>query len=221
MFDPLQLLVLLLTVLLISQISATGSEVPSIDTASRSLQEIRQLALTKSLPRRSLTKLLSNHGNVQVIIGYGTDEALQYVQNISTFWHQSSSLERIDAVAAAIPESLWQNVTEHEGIEWIDKDEAWKPTSTSLSEAVYGLEMIQGTSQRLVSSTILSSDSPCNDPNGLRIGILDSGLDTSHVDIPCMDIDNPETNCIGTEIDLYEDELWYKPDTFHGTHVSK
>lgn len=86
------------------------------------------------------------------------------------------------------------------------------------SESVpYGISMTKGDSSLI--PTAQRSSSACSDPNSFKVAIIDSGVQVGHPDIPCLPIDDPNTNCKGTSIGTVD--LWYDPkgSAGHGTHV--
>lgn len=53
----------------------------------------------------------------------------------------------------------------------------------------------------------------CSDPNSLKVAIIDSGVDSSHIDLSCA----LYNNCIGKTFG--SNEAWNAPDDSHGTAV--
>jgi serine protease len=82
-----------------------------------------------------------------------------------------------------------------------------------------GISVAQGRSS-VIPTPPSSSTGACNDPNSFKVAIIDSGLDASHPDIPCRDINAVDTNCKGTSIGI-NGQAWYEPSSraWHGTHV--
>jgi serine protease len=88
------------------------------------------------------------------------------------------------------------------------------------SESIpYGISMTKGDSP--IIPIAQGSSSACSDPNSFKVAIIDSGVQVGHPDIPCLPIDDPNTNCKGISIGI--DGLpWYAPRgrfAAHGTHV--
>jgi serine protease len=89
---------------------------------------------------------------------------------------------------------------------------------TQDSESVpLGIAETKGDS-RLI-PTPQGSSSACSDPKSFKVAIIDSGVQVGHPDIPCLPIDDPDTNCKGTSFGI--DDPWYDPQgsAGHGTHV--
>jgi serine protease len=70
------------------------------------------------------------------------------------------------------------------------------------------------------SSSSSSSSGACNDPNSFKVAIVDSGLQADHPDVPCRDVNDVDTNCMGASFGI-GDLPWYAPQNqaWHGTHV--
>jgi serine protease len=86
-----------------------------------------------------------------------------------------------------------------------------------------GIALTQGGSSTVIpttSSFTAGGDGACNDPNSLRVAIVDSGLQGNHPDLPCRNINSSNSNCIGTSIGV-EGQPWWAPGSraWHGTHV--
>jgi serine protease len=96
----------------------------------------------------------------------------------------------------------------------VEEDGTMTPDSESVP---FGISMIAGDSPLI--PTAQGSSSACSDPNSFKVAIIDSGVQVGHPDIPCLPIDDPNTNCKGTSIGI--DDPWYDPkgSAGHGTHV--
>jgi serine protease len=86
----------------------------------------------------------------------------------------------------------------------------------------YGVSTIRADNTQYpppVAST--GSGAPCSDPNSFKIGIVDSGLDVNHPDLPCFNVDDSSsTNCVGQTFGVSLDGEWFQPTDIHGTAVA-
>ena len=150
---------------------------------------------------------------VHVIIRYNNDNGREHIKEMATSVHQGPGLKTVHAVAATIVKANLTLLDEDPGIESIEEDYIFKPWGEI---EPYGLDMIQATSNVIPSP--LSENSPCRDKASFKVGIIDSGLAAGHPDIPCLDLDNPDTNCLGQSFGLGNEEYWYAPSDAHGTY---
>jgi subtilisin family serine protease len=74
------------------------------------------------------------------------------------------------------------------------------------------------------SSSPTTWEGDCNDADTIRIGIVDSGSDSSHPDSPCYNAANggstTSSNCVGETFGLDSGMVWNKPADSHGTMVT-
>jgi hypothetical protein len=90
---------------------------------------------------------------------------------------------------------------------------------TQDSESIpIGISMTKGDSTIIPASR--GSSSACSNPDSFKVAIIDSGVQVGHPDIPCLPIDDPDTNCKGVSIGI-DGQPWYAPKgkAGHGTHV--
>jgi serine protease len=100
-------------------------------------------------------------------------------------------------------------------LRFVEEDGMMTPDSESVP---YGISMTKGDSNNIPAAR--GSSSACSDPKSFKVAIIDSGVEVGHPDIPCLPIDDPNTNCKGVSIGI-DDLPWYAPkgNAGHGTHV--
>jgi subtilisin family serine protease len=99
---------------------------------------------------------------------------------------------------------------------YVEADSLVRP----LGEVVpYGIDIINARGLYPPAASSSTTGSPCSDPSSFKIGIVDSGLDVNHPDIPCFNTDDPSiASCIGTSFGLASG--WSSPTDNHGTFVT-
>lgn len=133
----------------------------------------------------------------------------------------NKALDRVSAKKGKLTRSEVQDLIDNDpDILYVEEDSYVYP----LAEIVpYGIEAIKANNAQYPPQPTSSSSTgaPCSDPNSFKIGIVDSGLDISHPDIPCFNTDDESTsNCIGSAFGLGMDEEWSAPTDLHGTFVT-
>lgn len=126
-------------------------------------------------------------------------------------------LARVHAVQASLNRTMIRELQKHDEIIYIEED---PPVQMLREIQTVPLELINALSDSL--PTPSSSDSgACSDPDSFKIGIVDSGLDVNHPDIPCFNMGTSRATCIGAEFGIAADEFWDQPETLsHGTMVA-
>lgn len=125
-------------------------------------------------------------------------------------------LDKINAMVIQADDALIQELQMDPDIDEIKQEPRYFPTSTIVTP--YGLEKVQGGAFNTMVPPVTLSGGGCGDPKTFRIGVVDSGLSTSHPDFFCGDITSSNTRCLGKEFGLRD--VWHNPLDSHGTHVS-
>ena len=164
-------------------------------------------------------------GHVNVIIGLkkdqkegALDELRRSISSESQDEEKGHGLKRVRATSAKLTKKEIKKLLKRGDIEYIEED---YPVFIDSSEIVpYGVRLSQGddpgTADYQFYTTLTTG--ACNDPSSPKVAIIDSGADTTHTDLPCRDILDEDTNCIGKEFGV-EGETWNNPLNPHGTHV--
>jgi len=153
-----------------------------------------------------------------VLVGYrDRDRLLRHANSRRLSATTNRGLDRVDAVKLELDDDELEALRQEQGdnLLYVEDDSLVKP----LGEIVpYGVQLVvAGTGGSTLSDpaaggAALTSD--CTDPNSFKIGIVDSGADANHPDLPCT-----TENCVGREFGLRSNEYWYSPTDIHGTHV--
>jgi hypothetical protein len=90
---------------------------------------------------------------------------------------------------------------------WVNNEEdgEWK---------VYAIPLTQADSSNIPSS---SKFGDCDKDKSFKVAIIDSGVQISHEDLPCVN-SKRGTNCIGRSFGT-DDDWWDPYEAWHGTHV--
>lgn len=165
-----------------------------------------------------------DYGNVDVIIGLkdaeDEEKLLLSVSGVE-LKHLSGETgrKRVNAAKANLSKRDIKQLLQRDDIAYIEED---TPIYLDSSQETipYGISMTQGYQSGTKSHRSFAdmTAGACNDPLSRKIAVIDSGALASHPDLPCRDITEEDTNCIGKEFGI-EDELWYAPANPHGTHV--
>lgn len=133
---------------------------------------------------------------------------------LSTYTTQQKAFQYIPStVRAKIKTSRLDQLRQDPNILAVEHDTIWYPSD------LYGMKMVQAYSTSVPSSS--GGTASCRDPDVIKIGVIDDGLDVNHPDIPCRDINDKDTNCIGKEFGIDGDGKWHNPKrSVHGTHVA-
>lgn len=175
---------------------------------------------------------------VKVIIKYKNDNGRAFAEGKARAYRAGPGLQKLGALSAAVHNSTLTDLDADPNIEYWEHDQYLRPmTITDPKVFMWNMQLIQANdpseanSSGYVYSTAstesamppapypLTMSSPCSDPNTFKIGIVDSGTDVRHPDLPCWNFSDPSTNCIGEPFGLMSDETWYQPTDVHGTHV--
>lgn len=154
-----------------------------------------------------------------VILKYRNDLGRTSIELGSHSFRQGIGLSRQNSMAAEVTLAELQKLEQDENIERVEENFVMRPFTTGGGEIIpYGLNLIKATSPNTPIPPFQSVS--CNDPNVFKVGIVDSGLDVTHPDIPCKPIEDEDTNCIGESFGLRnDDDAWYVDQGAHGTHV--
>jgi hypothetical protein len=183
-------------------------------------------------------RFLDEDTPLPVIVGYkkvteGGATTLASVSSSSNAGPSSSSrysdqrlsggeaLDRVSARKGKLTRSEVQQLMDSDpDILYVEEDFIMRP----LAEVIpYGIEAINAYGQYPPQpSAALDSGAPCSDPSSFKIGIVDSGLDVNHPDLPCYNTgDSSLANCVGTTFGLgVGDGEWSSPNDIHGTFVT-
>lgn len=107
---------------------------------------------------------------VHVFIGVKTDTAYPVVLNKAK--RVSPPLKRVKAVAAVVSRSKLQELQDDPDVDYVEVDGMAYELDTGSAE-LYGLKMVQAESSLIPKPNISSA---CNDPDSMKIGIIDSGI---------------------------------------------
>jgi subtilisin family serine protease len=183
---------------------------------------------------RQFAKLLEEFGDygddeeeMKVLIGY-KDSAVggMGLQQSSSSSSSSSSsrtfktgkgLSRVHAVRANLNRTALQMLESDPGILYIERDPKVAMLGDLDNSAHLAMINAMYTS---IPTPSQSTSGACSDPNSFKIGIVDSGVDIYHPDIPCFNVGLSNANCIGTEFGVSDDEKWFSPLMSHGTMVT-
>lgn len=144
---------------------------------------------------------------VPVIIGYRN----AYGRSAIRSRHTETDIDTANAVATTMPVADLLSLADNYNIAYIERD-----AIVYASETVpYGISDTKGISVNAAgtaavsTSSSLASHHPCNDPSAVRVAVLDSGVDTSHNDLPCKFADT----CIGKDYMKGDGGEWFAPTT--------
>ncbi|GKZ00791.1 hypothetical protein MPSEU_001030800 [Mayamaea pseudoterrestris] len=165
---------------------------------------------------------LQQDEDLKVIIGFrntaGRDSILAKHQlRTSNFTYKEFA--SINAMATTISVAALNDLDLDENINYIEPDLIATCASQVVPFNVANIQGPPGYAGRMESTmekTATTSGS-CSDPSSFKIGIVDSGVDISHYDLPCRS--RPE-NCVGQDFaSTYDGDSWSTPLYAHGTHV--
>jgi Subtilase family len=136
---------------------------------------------------------------------------------------------RVPVVAAMITSIEQLDALENDpDVDYIEEDSIVRLLSSEVVPA--GLTAIQapllfGSMNNGSSSSGGGSAADCSDPNVFKVGIVDSGSDSSHPDSPCYDFTSTGGNgvssgCLGETFGLDSTMTWNAPADSHGTLVT-
>lgn len=205
-------------------LSSSAASSPTTNRILLSEEIIRDREKQRKQRRRRIEQDESDDGDGddddeqkhKVIIGYLNNDGLAFVQSVITNYKQGIGLLPLQAVSGTATLQQITALENHSGIEYVERDPVVRP----LGEVVpFGIDLIHARSDILPAPMPEGASSPCNDPNSFKVGIIDSGTDITNPDIPCLPINDPNTNCIGKSYTASNDEYWWNPSDGHGTHV--
>jgi serine protease len=159
--------------------------------------------------------LLDEKDMCRVLVGFKNDNGRSVVKKTSSRWFKE--LKNIKASSMFMPCASVEELRSNPDIDYVEEDGL---VASDAETVPFGISMVLGDSSIIPApKTRASASSACNDPNSFKVAIIDSGLEASHPDIPCGDINAVDTNCKGISIGV--DVPWYAPTNlaWHGTHV--
>ncbi|GKY98033.1 hypothetical protein MPSEU_000761400 [Mayamaea pseudoterrestris] len=172
-------------------------------------------------------------GRVNVIVGLKQDQDEHALDNLkrslpdatapATKQERGKGLKRVNAASATLTKRQIKKLLRRNDIDYIEQDfDVFLDSSSTVNSEIvpYGVSLSQGSDSGASNYQAYSSRTygACNDPNSIKIAIIDSGADVNHPDLPCRDINADDTNCIGSEFGV-DGETWSTPRNPHGTHV--
>lgn len=130
---------------------------------------------------------------------------------------------RVPVVAAMITSVEQLEALENDpDVDYIEEDSYVRLLSSEVVPA--GIAAIQAPLLFGTNSSPSGAAADCSDPNVFKVGIVDSGSDSSHPDSPCYDADSGGTSvssgCVGTTFGLDSSMTWNEPADSHGTMVT-
>ena len=150
---------------------------------------------------------MANHTVVQVMIGYKNDRGKEVIEN-NTHSKPSKRLQKRVKVVATSISSLDQLdlLTNDPDVDFIEEDVKVRLFGEIIPAGIAAIDAVD-----LPEPTVNSG--ACDDPSSFRVGVVDSGVDITHPDLPCYGNSN---TCMGQPFGLQDGMEWSAPNDSHG-----
>ncbi|GKY93377.1 hypothetical protein MPSEU_000305300 [Mayamaea pseudoterrestris] len=130
--------------------------------------------------------------------------------------HEGRGLARVNAIKASLNRTMIRELEQRGDIQYVEEDRRVHLLGEMHTLA---LKQVQGLSSAIPKPPTYATGA-CADPDSFKIGIVDSGLDVSHPDLPCANMnDAAQATCVGEEFGIPDGQYWYQPTLSHGTMV--
>lgn len=157
------------------------------------------------------------HGNQnstyrrRVLVGYAEPTASTFA---NTRMSTNQALQHVNAMAGMLTEEEIALLKQDSNVLYVEDDflvELYGEVTP------YGIPLIQDSTPL---PGLSSRPGSCSDPNSFKIGIVDSGVDTTQPDLPCRNVGTSSANCVGASFGLSSSDVWNQPSDTHGTMVA-